>query len=85
MKIKVTFLAPVVTKCPGHVYNRQRATETIANSKGCGCYLMDTRRANITMTHDIKFYHHNSDTAFEVERYIILKFSLLFQYPAPSR
>ena len=88
MKLKVTYIAPAETTCSGLFCDRQRAVDTTATNKACGCYSMDTRRSNIVTMHDIVFIDNNGEEVFDIKDFTSLKFSLLFQdvpFPVSTR
>ena len=88
MRLKVTYIVHVWTKCSGLFCDRQRAIKTTASYKACGCYLMDTRRGNIITLHDIVFIDKNGEEVFDIQDFTRLKFSSLFQdlpFPISTR
>ena len=80
MQLKVLSLAPIESNFSGLFCDHQRFIETTVNSKGCGCYSMEMRRANIITTHNIKFAYKDGKYIFSAEDFTRLNFSSLFQY-----
>ena len=79
IQLKVLSLAPIESNCAGLFCDHQSVIETSANSKGCGYYSMETRRANIITTLDIKFAYNDGKYALSAEYFTSSKFSSLFQ------
>ena len=66
-----------VTKCSGLFCDRQRVLEILRSNKGCGCYSMQTRLSNLSISHSL-IVKKNNVKIFAVDEFSSLRFSKLY-------
>ena len=81
IKLKVIYLAPAEATYYGLFFDRQRAIENTANTKGYECYLMDTRRSSIVCTHNIEFLEMGISKNFlpslKISLFLVLQYFII--------
>ena len=69
-----------VIKCSGLLCGRQRVLEILYSNKGCGCYSMQTRLSNLSISYSL-IEKKNNATIFAVEEFSSLRISKIYYLP----
>ena len=65
--VEVESSAPVQTECSGLFCDKQNINEVLKVKRGCGCYSMKERIANVVMVHDLEIESEDGSVNFKVE------------------